>query len=563
MPSITTPTQQQNPAHALIARSSTSLSPTETLTTPATASGIFPRTATSSLRTGSPPRVTHEVSLGSSGEEGVDSNEGEEGQFTPIEIDETFSGSPGLRWPGNIKIIVQATTFWAHRDILVFASPFFDAALSGSWSETKARPVSTSSIITIQQTPSVHGQQLATAFEESEPSVTITAGPDEQTTNDLAETSENESSFFSVRISPSSDSENEHSDEAQGRVRSSSSSREGGDEDEGETEEAKTLSAVEEAEKDAARISSLDKLQGRIPPAIPHPSRLPGSKSPKKKAYRRSRVPEGVIILKEERATIFHDFLKFIYPHLECTITWKNVEGLMNISDKLCVPSLQNACLQFLLSHAAGKPIKAMRIAEIFGQEELYREASRFVLEDLYGWSEEELNTLSKDTLLKLEKRRNWFLERVLKLGTVSIAKEYQCCATCPDPSICARQLEERWKAGYMALFRFGPAQPSMVFRYLRSLEGGSPPLALTHLSCQMHAKTWVENLFDRMFSLGVRGAEPPALTTRVGSVTPSQGLRRNFLYCTLMPEPSASRNISKHATNSARDRQTRGSSLY
>jgi hypothetical protein len=55
----------------------------------------------------------------------------------------------------------------------------------------------------------------------------------------------------------------------------------------------------------------------------------------------------------------------------------------MNISDKLCVPSLQAACLQFLLSHAAGKPIKAMRIAEIFGQEELYRESSRYVLASL------------------------------------------------------------------------------------------------------------------------------------------------------------------------------------
>lgn len=51
----------------------------------------------------------------------------------------------------------------------------------------------------------------------------------------------------------------------------------------------------------------------------------------------------------------------------------------MNLSDKLCVPSLQNSCLQFLLSHAAGKPIKAMRIAETFGDEELYREASRLV----------------------------------------------------------------------------------------------------------------------------------------------------------------------------------------
>jgi hypothetical protein len=90
---------------------------------------------------------------------------------------------------------------------------------------------------------------------------------------------------------------------------------------------------------------------------------------------------------------------------MECTITWNNVEGLMNIGNKLCVPSLQRICLNFLLTHAAGRPIKAMRIAEIFEEEELYREASRFVLDNPGGWPEQELNTLSSDTLLKLEKR--------------------------------------------------------------------------------------------------------------------------------------------------------------
>ena len=82
-----------------------------------------------------------------------------------------------------------------------------------------------------------------------------------------------------------------------------------------------------------------------------------------------------------------------------------NVEGLMNISDKLVVPQLQAACLNFLLTHAAGKPIKALRIAELFDIDELYKEASRFVLENPGGWSESELSTLSKETLLKLEKR--------------------------------------------------------------------------------------------------------------------------------------------------------------
>ena len=77
----------------------------------------------------------------------------------------------------------------------------------------------------------------------------------------------------------------------------------------------------------------------------------------------------------------------------------------MNIADKLCVHSLRQECLRFLLTSAAGKPIKAMRIAELFQEEELYRESSRFVLDNPGGWSEHELNTLSQETLLKLEKR--------------------------------------------------------------------------------------------------------------------------------------------------------------
>lgn len=77
----------------------------------------------------------------------------------------------------------------------------------------------------------------------------------------------------------------------------------------------------------------------------------------------------------------------------------------MNISHKLSVTALQAACLNFLLTHAAGRPIKAMRIAELFEEEELYRESSRFVLDNPGGWTELEMSTLSPETLLKLEKR--------------------------------------------------------------------------------------------------------------------------------------------------------------
>jgi len=198
----------------------------------------------------------------------------------------------------------------------------------------------------------------------------------------------------------------------------------------------------------------------------------------------------------------------------------------------LVVPALQSKCLSFLLTHAAGRPIKAMRIAELFEEQELYRESSRFVLDNPGGWPDWELHTLSHSTLWKLERRRTWFLERVLKLGLVNIAKEYACCATCPDPPGCAKLLEEKWRQNYHSLFRFGPVQPSMCYRYLRSLEGASPPLHLTQLSCQMFAKNWIASLFDRMFQLGVH------LTPLSGhGVVASPGgnaPRRHFLYCQL-----------------------------
>ncbi len=151
-------------------------------------------------------------------------------------------------------------------------------------------------------------------------------------------------------------------------------------------------------------------------------------------------------------------------------------------------------------------------------------------------------------------------------------------CPTCPDSSTCARLLEEKWKQAYHAVFRFGdfvlqslirmifiwllgPPQPSMVYRYLRMLEGVSPPLSLTQTACQASAKAFTATrmwrvtsdgynpfstnlVFDRMFSLGVRGggADVAPLGARVAAATGTAGPRRHFLYCTLRPEPASQR---------------------
>lgn len=54
----------------------------------------------------------------------------------------------------------------AHKEVLYFASPFFEAALSGDWAET-ARRQSISSVITISRLPSVpEGQRIGEATSE-------------------------------------------------------------------------------------------------------------------------------------------------------------------------------------------------------------------------------------------------------------------------------------------------------------------------------------------------------------------------------------------------------------
>jgi hypothetical protein len=126
---------------------------------------------------------------------------------------------------------------------------------------------------------------------------------------------------------------------------------------------------------------------------------------------------------------------------------------------------------------------------------------------------------------------RNWFLERVLKLGLTPVAKEYLCVRTrlqyhvqmshASSSSVLnmsrppnlrpsrRREMETRLPlrlqirlasntlnlpslVSILVFLSPGPCQPSMVYRYLRTLEGVSPPLSLTHLSCQTTAKAFV-----------------------------------------------------------------------
>lgn len=112
--------------------------------------------------------------------------------------------------------------------------------------------------------------------------------------------------------------------------------------------------------------------------------------------------------------------------------------------------------------------------------------------DNMAAWEPEELSILSNETLLSLERRRTWFLERLLKLALANPARDYECHAACSDPQGCARNLHERWHAQYATTFKYGPPQPSTIWRRLRELEG-SGPWGTAMSACQSSSKAWVQ----------------------------------------------------------------------
>lgn len=235
---------------------------------------------------------------------------------------------------------------------------------------------------------------------------------------------------------------------------------------------------------------------------------------------------KAVIDFPDESALTIQEFLLFIYPHTKMSITWLSVGGLLAFSDKIGNTFLFQEACGFLRQSLAGRPIEAMRLAEKHHLHDVYREASRHVLDHWSDWDRDDVTTLSPRTLLKLERRRSWFLERLLKLSLSWPMRDFECHPRCPHPEVCARALQEKWQKNYRSCLLSGPPQPSTVWRLLRDGEetglhapfsaavSGPSSVAGTSTSanaafpapaqtaCALAAKSWRELLFDRMFSL-------------------------------------------------------------
>jgi hypothetical protein len=187
----------------------------------------------------------------------------------------------------------------AHKEVLWFASPFFQAALSGNWAET-GRPLSMSSVITISQPPIVPGDKThpdaptAMAFAPMDPDI-----DPEELDIDVSESSESEV----IESSPptSADARGTESGEA-----------------------SRSCNSEEEAPHEAARQESLEKLSRKSAPPTPGdaPRVADTEKGNKivKLSWKRANAsakhhlvtsnPDAVIVLKEEKVR----FVDSLFP---------------------------------------------------------------------------------------------------------------------------------------------------------------------------------------------------------------------------------------------------------
>jgi hypothetical protein len=164
----------------------------------------------------------------------------------------------------------------AHKEVLIFASPFFEAALSGSWAET-GRPQSMSSVITISQPPPIPGEK---GIFEAHTEMTFTP-----------EDSSDTESPVEIENPPRSDTDSGMSGSEDGEVDTKASARDN------------SLAKLQGATNNREYLSSRDTKGKQRTDDRPSIRRGPQTAHATVKRRRRTNCHDAVIVLKEEKVS--------------------------------------------------------------------------------------------------------------------------------------------------------------------------------------------------------------------------------------------------------------------
>ena len=224
-------------------------------------------------------------------------------------------------------IIITFLPDRAHKEVLFFSSPFFEAALSGNWSET-GRPPSMSSVITISQPPSIPGDRNNTDIPTE---MTFTPMDPEAESSELEAILDHDA----PRSDSASQSEGEDGDGAPSELAPHTPSPEAIAQ-----ARRKSLAALE-----GEKLAKNSVCEGGMRQSQPTTMQA-RTRERKRRRGRVNNAPDAVIVLKEERvglfpldyilcldipqASTFHDFLKFVYPQYACIRPYMMIKCLLS-----------------------------------------------------------------------------------------------------------------------------------------------------------------------------------------------------------------------------------------
>jgi hypothetical protein len=254
---------------------------------------------------------------------------------------------------GTVLVMVEGQSFFVHRDVLVFASSFFEALLSGDWRETAQSETSTQCNDahagspprrgSVHRTSSDPGPLAGTLLEES--IMSTETSTDSYHAVDNAQHALPAVEVLAVetpRSTTPTPGRTSHLQPRDDRMAFATRMAQASD---NWTLASSTSFAQQVEDAGIEVLDAPEPTEDAIQPA--------------------RRKLDARIRLSEERATTFQDLLFFIYPHTELQCTWVNVEPLLHMSRKFDIPLLARQCVAFLLSSAAGRSIAARRFCKL------------------------------------------------------------------------------------------------------------------------------------------------------------------------------------------------------
>ncbi|CAG8493807.1 12881_t:CDS:2 [Acaulospora colombiana] len=152
------------------------------------------------------------------------------------------------------------------------------------------------------------------------------------------------------------------------------------------------------------------------------------------------------LTLEGESELTFENVMSYIYPNTYVSINWNNIAEFLRVADKFIMDSLVSAAKTFLEQEFRKEPLEALYLADKYAFKEIYKEASKLVLEKLPDYkTRSSFQELSIQTRAALNERYVRYTNALGKLNKVDFTSGYLHCTECLNSMKHNREIKEKF----------------------------------------------------------------------------------------------------------------------